>query len=128
MTDFRPFLIYLLGVLATVGAMLGLSYVLGQRHTDRATGEIYESGILTTGDARIRFHARFYLVAMIFVAFDLESVFLYTWAVGARELGWPGYYAILLFSAILLIALAHIWRMGGLDFGPAPHRTHNSNA
>ena len=112
------FLVYVAGVLLTVGAMLGLSYVLGQRHMDRATGKPYESGIVITGTARVRFYARFYVVAMIFVVFDLESVFLFSWSVAAKELGWPGYFAILLFSAILLVALAYVWRMGGLDFGP----------
>ncbi len=122
MNDFTPFLVYAAGAVAVVGAMLGLSYVLGQRHRERATGEAYESGILTTGDARVRFNARFYLVAMLFVVFDLESIFLYAWAVAARELGWPGYRAILVFSVILLLALAYIWRMGGLNFGPEPGR------
>ncbi len=124
MNDFRPFLVYAAGAVLVVGAMLGLSYILGQRHHDRATGEVYESGILTTGDARVRFNARFYLVAMLFVVFDLESIFLYAWSVAARELGWPGYLAILVFSLILLLALAYVWRMGGLRFGPEGGRRH----
>lgn len=118
MTDYRPFIAYLIGVLALVGAMLGLSYILGQRHAERATSEPYESGILITGSAKVRYYARFYIVAVIFVVFDLESIFLFSWSVAAKELGWPGYYATLLFSAILLVALAYLWRMGGLDFGP----------
>lgn len=127
MTDFRPFLLYLVCVIVTVGAMLGLSFVLGQRHNDRATGDTYESGILATGNARVRYYARFYVVAIIFVVFDLESIFLYAWSVGARELGWTGYYATLLFSAVLMIALAYVWTMGGLDFGPRFERRRDSN-
>ncbi len=122
MNDFRSFLIYAAGAAVVVGAMVGVSYILGQRHRDRATGEAYESGILVTGDARVRFNARFYLVAMLFVVFDLESIFLYAWSVAAREAGWPGYRAILVFSVILLLALAYVWRMGGLNFGPEPGR------
>jgi NADH-quinone oxidoreductase subunit A len=117
-TVYWPFIAYVAGVVAIVSAMLGLSYILGQRHAERATSEPYESGILITGSARVRYYARFYIVAMIFVVFDLESVYLFSWSVAAKELGWSGYYTILVFSAILLVALAYIWRMGGLDFGP----------
>ena len=127
MTDFRPFLVYVIGVAVNVGAMLGLSYVLGQRHKDRATDEVYESGVLATGSARVRYYARFYLVAMIFVVFDLESIFLFAWAVAAKELGWTGYYAILFFSFVLLVALAYVWRMGGLEFGPRFDRARRNN-
>jgi NADH-quinone oxidoreductase subunit A len=116
------FFVYIGGVLLTVGFMLGFSYILGQHHTEKATGEPYESGIIITGSARVRYYARFYMVAMIFVVFDLESVFLFSWSVAARELGWPGYFAILFFSAVLLVTLAYLWHAGGLDFGPGFRR------
>ena len=67
--------------------MLGLSYVLGQHHKEHATDDPYEGGILSAGSARIRFSAQFYLVAMLFVIFDVETIFIFAWAIAFRELG-----------------------------------------
>jgi NADH-quinone oxidoreductase subunit A len=97
--------------------MLVLSYVLGQRHREKATGEPYESGIAATGTAHIRFDVKFYLVAMFFVIFDLEAVFIFAWAVSLRQAGWAGYIEMLFFIGILVAALVYIWRLGGLDWG-----------
>ncbi len=97
--------------------MIGLSYFLGERHRERSTGEPYESGIAATGTARIRFSAHFYLVAMFFVIFDLEAVFVFAWAVAARELGWPGYAEIAVFIGVLVAGLAYLWKRGALDWG-----------
>ncbi|MGD2156788.1 MAG: NADH-quinone oxidoreductase subunit A [Anaerolineales bacterium] len=113
-----PFAIYIGAVLFLVGAMIGLSHILGERHKERATGEPYESGILPTGSARLRLSAKFYLVAMFFVIFDLEAIFIFAWALGVRELGWAGYLEILFFIGVLLAALVYIWRLGALDWGP----------
>ena len=86
---------YAAAVAIVVAAMIGIPYLLGERHRERATGEPYESGIVSTGSARLRFPAHFYLIAMFFVIFDLEAVFLFAWAVAAPELGWLGYAEIL---------------------------------
>ena len=110
-------LFYFFAVIIVATAMIAISYVLGQRHRERATGEPYESGIVSTGSARLRFASKFYLVAVCFVIFDLESVFIFAWAVAFRELAWPGYLAILAFIGVLIAALAYIWRLGGLDWG-----------
>jgi NADH-quinone oxidoreductase subunit A len=107
---------YFILALSLVAAILGVSYVLGQRHDERATGQPYESGIVSEGSARVHFSAKFYLVAMFFVIFDLEGVFIFAWAVAARELGWLGYSEILTFIVILLAALAYLWRLGALDW------------
>lgn len=98
--------------------MLGLSYVLGQRHKERATDEPYEGGILSAGSARIRFSSQFYLVAMLFVIFDVETVFIFSWAIAFRELGWYGYAGVMVFLILLLVVLIYEWRAGALDFGP----------
>jgi NADH-quinone oxidoreductase subunit A len=114
--NFWPLAVYTILVGLLVMAMLSMSFVLGQRHHDRATGSPYESGILSEGSARVRFSAKFYLIAMFFVIFDLEAVFLFAWAVAVRETGWAGYAEALLFIMILLATLAYLWRVGALDW------------
>lgn len=104
-------------VVVLIGAMLGISYILGERHNEPAMNEPYESGIVGTGSTDIRLSVHFYLVAMLFVIFDLEAVFLYAWAVAAPELGWPGYIEVVIFIAILLAGLVYLWKQGALDWG-----------
>jgi NADH-quinone oxidoreductase subunit A len=117
--------LWALGVLSGValllaGAMLVLSHVLGQRHRQDATGEPYESGVASTGSAELRFSARFYIIAMLFVVFDLEAVFLFAWALVVREAGWAGFWGASVFVLILLVGLLYEWREGTFDFGPRP--------
>jgi NADH-quinone oxidoreductase subunit A len=112
-----PLAVYFFTTVLIVGGMIFLSYVLGQRHKERATGEPYESGIVSTGTAHIRFDVKFYLVAMFFVIFDLEAVFIFAWAVSLKEAGWAGYIEMLFFIGILVAALVYVWRLGGLDWG-----------
>lgn len=112
-------MVYTAIVFLLVAAILGLSYLLGQRHKDRATGEPYESGILSTGGARLRFPSQFYMVAMLFVIFDVEAVFIITWAIAFQDLGWPGYISVSVFICILLVVLVYEWRNGALNFGPS---------
>jgi NADH-quinone oxidoreductase subunit A len=112
-----PLAVYVAAVLLLAAAMIGLSYILGERHTGRTTGEPYESGIMPTGAAWIRFDVKYYLVAMFFVIFDLESIFIFAWAVAVKEAGWGGYLAIVIFIGILMAALFYLWRMGALDWG-----------
>lgn len=122
-TPLWPLVVYFVATVLIATAMIALSYVLGQRHHERATGEPYESGIISTGSAQVRFDVRFYLVAMFFVIFDLESIFIFAWAVATRELGWAGYFEILIFIGVLVIVLVYLWRLGALDWGPAGLRT-----
>jgi NADH-quinone oxidoreductase subunit A len=112
-----PFGLYIVLVVALVAAMLVISFVLGQRHDDRATGSPYEAGIVSEGSARVRLTASFYLVAMFFVVFDLEAAFIFAWAVAGRELGWSGYGEVVIFIGVLLAALTYLWGVGALDWG-----------
>ena len=121
--SFWNVLAYFVAVLVLVGGILGLSAVLGQRHRDHATGEPYESGILPTGSARGRFSSRFYLIAMFFVIFDLEAVFVFAWAIAFRESGWTGYAEIVVFIGVLLAGLVYLWRTGGLEWKPTANRS-----
>jgi NADH-quinone oxidoreductase subunit A len=117
-----PLLVYFVFVVILVAAVIAVSYLLGQQHSEPATGEPYEGGIVSEGSARVRFSIRYSLVAMFFVVFDLEAVFLFAWAAAARELGWPGYWAIVLFVVTLAAALVYIWRIGALDWATKPRR------
>ena len=123
-TPLWPMVVYFVAVLGLVTIMISLSYVLGQRHRDKATatGSPFESGIVSTGSARMRFDAQFYLMAMFFVIFDLETAIIVAWAVGVRELGWTGYIEILVFIGVLLVALVYLWRLGALDWGTSKSR------
>ena len=113
-----PILVYGAIVLSLVCLMLGLSFILGQQHNERATGEPYEGGILSAGSARLRFSSQFYLIAMLFVIFDVETIFIVSWAIAFQELGWYGYIGVMVFVILLFVVLIYEWRNGALDFGP----------
>jgi NADH-quinone oxidoreductase subunit A len=117
-----PLGVYFILVILLAGGMLAVSYLLGQRHQERATGSPYEAGILSEGSARVRLSAKFYLVAVFFVIFDLEAVFIVAWAVAGRELGWAGYWEMFIFVMVLVAALAYLWRLGALDWGSTKRR------
>ncbi len=116
-TLYWPFLIYVGSSICVIAGMLGVSYILGQRHMERETGEPFESGILPTGSARIRLSIQFYLVGMLFVIFDLEVVFVVAWAIAIREVGWSGYIGVVIFIVILIVGLIYEYKSGTLDFG-----------
>ncbi len=118
-----PLVVYFVLVVVMVGAILLVSYLLGPKHSEPATGEPYEGGIVSEGSARVRFSVRYYLVAMFFVIFDLEAVFVYAWAGAVRELGWAGYCSVLVFIGLLAAALIYLWRVGALDWSREPHRS-----
>ena len=103
-------------VVIIIVGMLGISFVLGQKHTSRSTQEPYESGMVATGSARIRFDVRFYQNAIFFVVFDLETMFIIAWAIAARQAGWSGYIEILIFIGVLLATLVYLWRIKALDW------------
>ena len=118
-----PLLVYFLFVIVLVAVVLVVSYLLGQRHSEPATDQPYEGGIVSQGSAHVRFYMRYYMVAMFFVVFDLEAVFLYAWAGAARELGWAGYWGAVLFVATLAAALVYVWRAGALDWSKKSDRS-----
>ena len=113
-----PLVVYFVLVILLVAGMLAVSFVLGERHREPATGAPYESGILSQGSAQVRLSAKFYMVAMFFVIFDLEAVFIFLWAIAGRELGWSGYREVLVFIGVLAATLAYLWKVGALDWFP----------
>ena len=116
--------VYLGVVVVLVALLVVVTHLSGERHFQRGTGVPYESGVPITGSARLRFAADFYLVAMFFVIFDISAVYLFAWAVSARELGWPGYVAALVFMIETVAGLAYLWRRGAFDWGARRLREH----
>ena len=99
------------------GVMIGLSVLLGPKNPTPEKLAPYECGMPAVGDARERQSVKFYLVAMIFLLFDIEVAFLYPWAVALRDLGWAGLIQIVTFFLILLVGFVYVWRKGVLDWG-----------
>jgi len=114
--SYVPLLIFVLIVLGLVGALVTLSFVLGPSKPYKTKLAPYESGIIPDTPAHRRMSVRFYLTAMLFIIFDVEAVFFYPWAVLLRQLKWFGLIEMGVFVGILLVALAHIWRKGGLEW------------
>ena len=112
-----PFIVYFCAVILLVVTMLGLSFLLGERRQNKATDMPFESGIVSVGTPQIQLSVEFYLIAIFFVIFDLETVFIFAWAIAFFELGWQGYFAILVFIVVLGIALIYEWRSGALEWG-----------
>ena len=98
------------------GALITLSFVLGKRVKDRVKDSPYECGIAPTGSARERFSVKFYLVAIVFILFDIEAVFLYPWAVVYRELKMFAFVEMLLFIAVVVCGFFYVWKKGALDW------------
>ena len=96
-----------------------LSSLLGPRKPTPEKAAPYECGMPPVGDARERQSVKFYLVAMIFLLFDIEIAFLYPWAVALRDLGWAGFVQLVTFFLILSVGYVYVWRKGVLDWGPA---------
>lgn len=111
-----PLLVYALIAILLVVFIVVLSHYLGGRATGLAKNEPFESGIVPTGTAKMRFSSHFYLVAMFFVIFDLEAAYLFAWAIAVEETGWLGFVEATIFIAILLAGLLYLWWSGALDW------------
>ncbi len=120
-----PFLLYSVSVIGLISVVLVLAGFWGARtrHTD-STDMPFESGVIPVGSANeTRLSIEFYLIAMFFVIFDLETIFIFAWAVAFFELGWQGYFGAAAFIIILLAALVYEWRTGALDWGVLRRRS-----
>jgi len=105
-------------VLVLVAALLFLSRWLGERIPGEEKVRPYESGIIPTGPARLRYPVPFFMVAIFFLIFDVEGAFIFSWAIAAEPLGWTGWLQIGFFIIVLLGGLAYVWIKGGLEWGP----------
>ena len=116
MTPGWPLLLFLGFIAVLVALILVLSYVLGQRRDDRAAEGPYESGVKATELPSGGISVEFFRIAVFFVLFDLEAIFMFVWAVSVRESGWRGYGEMLVFVGVLLAGLVYLWRLGSLDW------------
>ena len=112
------FAVYVVGAICICLTMIGLAALLGGRAYGRAKNKPFESGVDSVGNARLRFSAKFYLVAMFFVIFDVEALYLFAWSVSVRESGWVGFIEAAIFIGLLLVGLLYLWRIGALDWAP----------
>lgn len=115
--DLLSLIIYFGACLSVTAVMLGGAYLLGQRHRPKtAADEPFESGVVPTGDVHLRFSVHFYLLAIFFVIFDMETVFLFAWSVVLEESGWPGFIEALIFTGVLVATLIYLNAIGALDW------------
>lgn len=118
MTELFPLIVYTAMAMLLVGGLLLAAWWLGEKRIDRVKTAAYESGVIPSGTARLACPVPFYLVAIFFIVFDVESVFIFIWAVAWDLLGLPGLLHITVFIVVLLLGLLWLWRKGGLDWGP----------
>lgn len=127
--DLFSLIIYFVACLSVTAVMLGGSYLLGQRHRpNSAVDEPFESGVVPTGDVHLRFSVHFYLLAIFFVIFDMETVFLFAWAVALKESGWHGFFVALIFISVLLATLIYLNAIGALDWRTRRQRVMSARA
>lgn len=113
---YGPLLLMFIAAMGISGAILVLSVLVGRHRPSRAKDQPYECGIRPTGDAREPFSVQFYLVALVFILFDIEAIFLYPWALVYRELRLFGFVEMLLYIIILLAGYIYLWKKGALDW------------
>src|SRR5262252_2005480 len=114
-----PVLVQAIVAMALAAGLLTASYLLGKRVKNRVKDMPYECGITPTGDARERFSVKFYLVAMLFILFDIEAIFLYPWVVVYRELKMFAFVEMSIFVVLILSGFFYIWKKGALDWSGA---------
>ena len=118
-----PVLIQIVIAIGVAGAMIGFSALLGRRVKDSVKSMPYESGMKPVGNARERFSVKYYLVAMVFILFDIEAIFLYPWAVIYRQLKLFAFFEMLVFIVLVLCGFFYIWKKGVLSWSTDEERT-----
>ena len=116
MREYIPVLLFLLVAIAFAGGTIGLSSIIVPRRKNAVKMSAYECGVEPVGDARERFSVKFYLVAVLFILFDIEAVFMYPWAVAFRQLGLYGLIEMVLFIAILLVGYLYLLKKRALEW------------
>ncbi len=114
--NYLPILIFLCLGLVLGSVFFALGFMLGPRRPDAEKDSPYECGFEAFEDARMKFDVRYYLVAILFIIFDLEIAFFFPWAVVLREVGMTGFWAMMLFLGVLVIGFIYEWRKGALEW------------
>lgn len=128
LSDYLSLILFTLVAMLLVGGMLLAAWWLGVKKTNPNKELPYESGIIPTGSARLPLFIPFYLLAIFFIVFDVETSFIFTWAVVWDQLGLSGLLHISFFIIALLLGLVWIWLKGGLDWGPSRMRRGGDEA
>ena len=115
--------VYAVMILGLVALLLFLASWLGEKKITTEKSRPYESGVIPTGSARLRYPVPFYLVAIFFLLFDVEGAYIFSWAIAWEKLGWSGWLQISFFIAVLLLGLVYIWKKGGLEWGPTSKKS-----
>jgi NADH-quinone oxidoreductase subunit A len=114
--SYGPLLLMFILAAFTAGALITASTLVGRHKHTREKDQPYECGIVPTGDARHPFSVHFYMVALIFILFDIEAIFLYPWALVYHDLKVFGFVEMLLYIMILLVGYIYLWKKGALDW------------
>ncbi len=109
---------YGLMIVALIALLLFIASWLGQKTSNSEKSRPYESGVIPTGNARLRYPVPFYLVAIFFLLFDVEGAYIFSWAIAWETLGLAGWLQISFFIVVLILGLVYIWQKGGLEWGP----------
>ena len=116
LATYFPVLVFLVIALVIGILAMGIGKILGPHRPDKAKLSPYECGFDALGDARMPFDVRFYLVAILFIIFDLETAFFVPWGVVMRKIGWHGFWGGIIFLGILLVGFVYEWKKGALDW------------
>jgi len=111
-------ILYGILIMALIAVMLFIASWIGEKKPNTEKLRPYESGVIPTGSARLRYPVPFYLVAIFFLIFDVEGAYIFSWAIAWENLGWLGWLQISFFIGVLILGLVYIWKKGGLEWGP----------
>ena len=125
-TEIYPLVVYTFATVMIIGVLLLAAWWLGAKSTNRNKELPYESGVIPSGAARRPLSVPFYLIAIFFIVFDVETAFIFTWATAWDQLGLPGLLHITFFIVALLLGLVWLWLKGGLEWGPTAGRNADS--
>ena len=116
LSDYLPIVVFIGVALAIGGALLVAPFIVAYKQPDSEKLSAYECGFAAFDDARMKFDVRFYLVAILFIIFDLEVAFLFPWAVAFQDVGWFGFWSMMVFLGVLTIGFIYEWKKGALEW------------
>ncbi len=116
LAPYFPVLLFILVGIGLGGGLIGVGKLLSPHKPDVEKNSPYECGFEAFEDARMKFDVRYYLVAILFIIFDLETAFLFPWGVALRDVGWPGFMAMIVFILEFVLGFVFLWKKGALDW------------